>query len=128
METQTTSLYASLLRDRHPVATANVATEDTPISGLVRFFRTPIGTVVSAELHGSASSLQDLAFTVGTGSRQTTANLAPLSSRNGSTFVGITHRFTVEDLLGKTVTVRAVEESSHALLARGLVCRIGTAQ
>lgn len=127
METQSTSLYSSLLRDRYPVATANVTTENLPINGLVRFFRTPIGTVVSAEMHGSATALQDLAFTVGTGSRQTTANLAPLSS-NSSTFVGITHRFTVEDLLGKTVTVRAVGESSHALLAHGLVCRIGSAQ
>lgn len=128
MKTQTPSLYSSLLRDRYPVATASIGTEDTSVNGLVRFFRTPIGTVVSAELHGSSAAMQDLAFSVGSGSRQTTANLAPLSTDGESTFVGITHRFTVEDLLGKTVTVRATADTTPTLLARGLVCRIGTAQ
>lgn len=128
MKVQTSSLYSSLLRDRYPVATAWINGEDTPWGGRIRFFRTPIGTVVSAELHDSAS-LQDLSFSVGSGSRMTTANLAPLSADSESTtFVGITHRFSVEDLLGKTVTVRATADAAPSLSAQGIVCPIGIAQ
>lgn len=128
MKVQTASLYSSLLRDRYPVATAWVETEDTPVKGRVRFFKTPIGTVVLAELHG-ASSLQDLAFSVGSGSKLTTANLSPNTMEDGgSTFIGITHRFAVEDLLGKTVTVRATADTASTLSAHGLVRPIGVAQ
>jgi hypothetical protein len=59
----------------------------------------------------------------------TTANLAPLSADSESTtFVGITHRFSVEDLLGKTVTVRATADAAPSLSAQGIVCPIGIAQ
>ena len=121
MKVQNNSLYAALLRDRHPVATARLETESHPVGGTVRFFRTPIGTVVSAELHGAAS-LQDLSFSVGSGSRMTTANLAPLGGEEqNAVFVGITHRFSVEDLLEKTVTLRATADASAALLVCGRV-------
>lgn len=121
MKAQTNSLYTALLRDRHPVATARLETGSHPVGGTVRFFRTPIGTVVSAELHGVVS-LQDLSFSVGSGSRMTTANLAPFGGEGQSAvFVGITHRFSVEDLLEKTVTLRATADASAALLVCGRV-------
>ena len=121
MRAHNNSLYSALLRDRCPVATAKIEAESLPVKGTVRFFRTPIGTVVSAELHG-VTVLQDLSFSVGSGSRMTTANLAPLEREGKCTvFVGITHRFSVEDLLEKTVTLRATADTASSLLAYGRV-------
>lgn len=121
MKAHNNSLYSALLRDRYPVAIAKIEAESLPVKGTVRFFRTPIGTVVSAELHG-VTVLQDLSFSVGSGSRMTTANLAPLGDGGyGTIFVGITHRFAVEDLLEKTVTLRATAETAPSLLAYGRV-------
>ena len=121
MKAHYNALYSALLRDRRPVATARMEAEYHPVKGTVRFFRTPIGTVVSAELHG-IPALQDLSFSVGSGSRMTTANLAPIVNEEyGTSFVGITHRFAIEDLLEKTVTLRATADASSPLLARGRV-------
>lgn len=120
MKTQTNSLFAALLRDRHPVASARLEGESHPAGGTIHFFRTPIGTVVSAELHGAAA-LQDLSLSVGSGSRMTTANLAPLGEEKSDVFVGITHRFVVEDLIEKTVTLRATADAACALLIHGRV-------
>lgn len=121
LKAQTNSLYSALLRDRYPVATARLEAESLPAGGTVHFFRTPIGTVVSAELHGIAL-LQDLSFSVGSGSRMTTANLAPLEREGKCTvFVGITHRFSVEDLVEKTVTLCATADAAPSLLAQGRV-------
>ena len=120
MKAQPNSLFIALLRDRHPVAAARLEGESHPEGGTIHFFRTPIGPVVSAELHGT-TSLQDLSFSVGSGSRMTTANLAPLGEEKSAVFVGITHRFAVEDLIEKTVTLRATADAASPFLVHGRV-------
>ena len=51
----------------------------------------------------------------------TTANLAPLGEEKSAVFVGITHRFAVEDLIEKTVTLRATADAASPLLIHGRV-------
>lgn len=128
MKSQAISPLSALLRDRSPVATAWIEADDASMRGTIRFFRTPIGTVVSAELLGPLAPLKDLSFSVRRGNRLATADLAPLSRDDPSTFVGITHHLAIEDLLGKTVAIRAATDTASTLSACGPVHRVGVAQ
>ena len=101
-----TPLLPALLRDRHPVAVAAIQNEDASLTGAIRFFRTPLGTIVSAELHGTIHA-PHFDLLLHKRHRSETIPLPLLKAGESSAFLAcITQRFTIEDVLGTTVEIR----------------------
>ena len=102
-----TPLLSALLRDRHPIAVAAIQNEDASLTGAIRFFRTPVGTIVSAELHGIIHTTHfDLLL-----HKRRRAEAIPLSllkaGESSALLACITQRFTIEVVLGTAVEIRA---------------------
>lgn len=132
MKTQNATLLPLLLLDRRPVATANLNGADTSLNGRVRFFKTPIGTIVSAELHGITPSEGIFDFCIRGNRHGERSLLSPLSEHgDGLICACITRQFAVEDILGKTVEIRETAPKHTQpvqLRAQGQVFSIAEAQ
>lgn len=126
--------FLSYLR-RPPVAAARMHGSDNAIVGMVKFYKTPYGTLVSAHIHGLPSSNGIYAFHIHSGSSCTgnaedpfantgthynpgkqphpyhAGDLPPLFSSNGRAFtVVLTDRFTPAEVIGRTVIIHAAPD------------------
>lgn len=107
---------------RRPGAVACVRSEENNVQGTVRFYETPMGVLVRAEISGLPSSNGIYAFHIHEGSdcakpgthfnpgKQPhpyhAGDLPPLFSANGRAFsVFLTDRFALRQIIGKTVVL-----------------------
>lgn len=117
---------------RNPQAVARMTGENSPIRGTVRFYQMPTGVLVAALITGLPHPGGFLGFHIHSGSQCTgttedpfanalshynpgqtphpdhAGDLPPLLSNRGFAFqVFFTHRFTVQEILHKTVVIHS---------------------
>jgi len=114
------SLFTALLADRCPSATAELENA----RGSVSFFKTPLGTVVAAELYSLPDISGDVDLRIGDLRLAPSTHLAPISQgKKPLCYAGISDLFCVEDILGKTaeVSMRQARTASPVLTAQGRI-------
>lgn len=124
MTGQNTALLPLILLDRHPVATAQIHDLTHSVRGSVQFFKTPLGTVISAELRGKNIIAKTFHLHISHNRREETVPLSLLCiKQGGATLACITRCFSVEDILEKTVEIR-----DTAIRANGRIFSVSRTQ
>lgn len=124
MTVQNPALLPLILLDRRPVAIADIRDLSHSVRGNVQFFKTPLGTVISAELRGQNITAKSFHLRISHNCREETVPLSLLCIKQGGAALGcITRRFSVEDILEKTVEVR-----DTAICANGRIFSVSRAQ
>lgn len=95
---------AALLIDRKPCATAHITglSAAPGICGTVRLYATPLGVVVTAEIDGLPQKTPRESYRV---CFRAGKRLAVLTFASNGQCGELTHRFSVEDVLGNTVSI-----------------------
>jgi len=97
------SLFAFLLADRHPCATAELE----GAHGNLSFFKTPLGTVVAAEFFDLTDLPENVDLHIANSRLCPETRLIPLWQDKSRLYcAAISDRWCVEDVMGKTAELR----------------------